>query len=224
MSATNTNIDLKGIERRAWLSTFQDGLWDLCLGAILLVMGSDTVIARAIEAHGWGYAQWSIAITLALETVVFGTFWAAKRFITVPRMGLVKFGSKGKTRGIRVAIVLGASALVGLAVFAALTLAQSDSPQQALMDIIGPVAYALNMLLVFGLWGYFWSFERLYLIGLMYALPVPLRIALYELAGIHIGYAAFAVPGAVILAMGTVVFIRFLRDYPLGKEEPNVSD
>jgi hypothetical protein len=213
MSATN--LDLKGIERRAWMSTFQDGLWDLFLGGILLAMGSDTPISRAIEARGWGSANWSIAITLALELTVFGAFWAAKRFITVPRMGLVRFGPKAKVRRIRVAIVLGASALVGLAVFAALSLARSDSPQRSLMGIVGPVAYALNMLLVFGLWGYFWNFERLYVIGLMYALPVPLRIALDALLGIRIGYAAFAVPGAIILAMGTVVFIRFLRDYPL---------
>ncbi len=217
-------INLKEIERKAFRSYFQDGLWDLYLGGMLLVMGSGPVIGGMLESRGESYAMWSLAVMVALVAVLFGAFWAAKKFITVPRMGLVKFGPGGRVRRVRVTIVAAVSVLVGLVIFfSILSAVRTDSSWRALLGAIVPTAYALNMLLVFGLWGYFWSFERLYLIGLLYALPLPLMIGLDELLGIRIGYAAFAVPGAIILAMGTVVFIRFLRDYPLGKEESHVS-
>jgi hypothetical protein len=218
-------INLKEIERKAFRSYFQDGLWDLYLGAMLLVMGSGLVIGGALESRGGNVALWSIPIMIALVAVLFGAFWAAEKHITVPRLGLVKFGPGGRVRRVRVTIVASVSVLVGLVIFfSILSVTRSDSPQRALLGAIVPVVYSLNMLLVFGLWGYFWSFERLYLIGLLYALPLPLMIGLDELLGIRIGYAAFAIPAAIILAMGAVVFIRFLRDYPLSKERLNVGD
>ena len=220
-------IDLKEIERKAFRSYFQDGLWDLFLGAMLLVMGSGIVFGGVIEVRGWGSAPLIIAAMIAVSAVIVGAFWAAKKFITIPRMGLVKFGpeGEGRRRKVRVMIVAAVSALVGLVIFAIMMLlVGSDSPQRAFLGAAVPFAYALNMLVVFGMWAYFWNFERMYLIGLLYALPMPLLIGLDDLAGIRIGYAAFAVPAAIILMMGMVVFIRFLRDYPLGKETFNVGN
>ncbi len=75
-----------------------------------------------------------------------------------------------------------------------------------------PAIWAVNMLVLFGLGAYFLDYNRLYLIGVLYALPVPVDFWLRELAGVRLGFIVFAVPAAVILIMGLVVFIRFLRD------------
>ena len=87
-----------------------------------------------------------------------------------------------------------------------------------------PAAWVVNAMVVFSLGAYFLEFNRLYLIGVMYALPVPLDIVFHEFAGIDLTFFAFAVPAAVILLMGTVVFIRFPRDYPVVSEEASYGN
>lgn len=208
-------INLKEIEKKAFRSYHEDGLWDLYLGMMLMLMGSGSVIGGMMEERGGNFELWSISSMLVFAALIMAAFWAAKKFITVPRMGQVKFGPRGKIRRVRVKIVAGISVVVGLVVFAILTLIRSDSPQRALVGIIIPIVYSLNMLIVFGLWAYFWNFERMYLIGLLYALPLPLLIGMDELLGMRIVFLSFAVPAAIILIMGTVVFIRFLRNHSI---------
>jgi len=37
------NLDLKELEKKAWRSTFQDGLWDIYFGLLIFGMGIYTV-------------------------------------------------------------------------------------------------------------------------------------------------------------------------------------
>jgi hypothetical protein len=210
-------INLKEVERKAWRSFFQDGLWDIYLGLLLLGMGSSS-LGRYVglpEESGWSLLPnliWAIVSMLIL--------WVGKRFVTVPRMGRVKLGPKGKARKRKTRVLLTASVLVGVVVFAIALVARGNPPRRLNLAVVFPAVYALNMLVVFSLGAYFLDFARLYLIGVMYALPVPLLITLDEIAGIDIGFGAFAAPAAVILLIGMVLFIRFLRDYPVPEEAP----
>ena len=83
-----------------------------------------------------------------------------------------------------------------------------------MLSIIFPAVYALNMLVVFGLSAYFLDFNRLYFIAVMFALPVPVDILVHELTGIKLGYITFIIPSAIVLTVGLVIFIRFLKQYP----------
>jgi hypothetical protein len=192
-------ISLKQLERRAWRSVFQDGLWDFYLGTLLMVFAILVLLSKTDMPEG--------RAMLAL--------WAGKRFITVPRMGRVKFGPSGKARRKKASLLLAISVLVGVVVFVLTSLAVKGYWSEGLpMRFIIPAVWAMNMLVVFSLGAYFLDYERLYLIGTLYALPVPVDFWLHELTGVNLGFIAFAVPAAVILIMGLVVFIRFLRDYP----------
>jgi hypothetical protein len=82
-----------------------------------------------------------------------------------------------------------------------------------------PAAWVGNAIVVFSLGAYFLDFKRLYLIGVMYALAVPLDIVFRKVADIDLSFIAFGVPAMVILIVGLFVFTRFLRDYPLLPEE-----
>ena len=113
-------------------------------------------------------------------------------------------------------VLLAVSVLVGVVVFFIAVLAWKGNWSEELpLHLVIPGIWAMNMLVVSSLGAHFLDYERLYLIGVLYALPVPLDIWLDEYAGIKLGFIAFAVPAAIILIMGLVVFIRFLRDYPL---------
>jgi hypothetical protein len=209
MMSQDTN--LKVIERQAWRSVFQDGLWDIYLGTLLMAMAVLTLLSRTnIPEAG------QMAIYIGLMGLAMLALWAGKRLITVPRMGRVKFGPKGKARKMKARVLLAISVLVGVVVFLFTALALKGNWSEGLpLHLIIPGVWAMNMLVVFSLGAYFLHYERLYLIGVLYALPVPLDIWLDEYVGIKLGFIAFAVPAAIILIMGLVVFMRFLRDYPL---------
>jgi hypothetical protein len=146
-------------------------------------------------------------------------FWAAKRFITVPRIGRVNFGAERKKRRIKTSLVLFASVIFGFVLFLVLGgVARGEVSRVLPWDVIIPAAWALNMLLVFGLMGYFLQFERLYFIGLLYAIVLPLDFILQKSAKLRIAPYMFAFAGLIIIAVGVIFLQRFLQKYPVIRE------
>ena len=67
-------IDLKELERRAFRSTFQDGLWDIFLGLLLLNMGGGTLLG------GSGMSPlWAMVVLTGFAGMVLLGFWAGSR-------------------------------------------------------------------------------------------------------------------------------------------------
>jgi hypothetical protein len=89
----STRINLKELERKAWRSVFQDGLWDIYLGFLLLTMGMGPVLPSLDTS-----VIWTLAMLLTFSVLAWLAFWAGKKFITTPRMGLVKFGPQRKAK------------------------------------------------------------------------------------------------------------------------------
>jgi len=208
------NISLKELERKAWRSVFQDGLWDIYLGLLLLAMAIWALLSDVGFSESLG-----MAIFIGLEVLAMLVLWAGKKIITVPRMGRVKFGPKRKAKLNWVRVVLFISVLMGAGVFLAALAMRSNRPEWLNAAFFFPAAWMVNTMVVFSLGAYFLDFNRLYLIGVMYALPVPLDIMFRKLADIDLSFIAFGIPAAVILIVGLVVFVRFLRDYPIPAEE-----
>ena len=208
-------LNLKELERKAWRSFFDDGLWDIYLGLLLALMGVSSFMnsLELTEAMHMG-------IYISLLIVVMLGFWAAKRFITVPRIGRVKFGTERRKRRIRTSLVLFASVVFGFILFLVLGgVARGDISRDLPWDVIAPAAWALNMLLVFGLMGYFLEFERLYFIGLVYAIVLPLDSILRKETELRIVSYMFVIAGFIIVAVGVVYLIRFLRNYSIMQED-----
>ncbi len=208
------NINLKELERKAWTSYFQDGLWDIYLGLLLLAMAVSALLSDVGFSESWG-----MTIFIGLEVLAMLVLWVGKKLITVPRMGRVKFGPKRKAKLNWVRVVLFISVLVGAGVFVAGLAVRSNRPEWLNGTFVFPAAWMVNAMVVFSLGAYFLDFNRLYLIGVMYALAVPLDIMFRQFTDIDLSFIAFGAPAMVILIIGLVVFTRFLRDYPLLPEE-----
>ena len=86
-------LDLRTLERKAWRSMHADGLFDLFFGWMLLV-------GFLRDVTGWP------PVTL-LDLAGVLIFILGKYFITVPRMGVVKFGPAREARRTKVAIIIG---------------------------------------------------------------------------------------------------------------------
>ena len=207
------NINLKELEKKAFRSTFQDGLWNIFLGIILMAMAVNTLLSR-IGVSGLE----TMAVFISLEVVAIIVLFVGKRRITVPRIGHVKFSSKRRAKLTKVRLVLALSVIAGLVVFFVAAAMRGNASGIMSPGILFPLGWMANALIVFGLMAHFMDFPRLYIIGVLYAITLPIDRALYEFAGIKITYIVFGIPAAIILVMGFVLLSLFLRDNPLLEE------
>ena len=211
----NSQLNLKELERKAFRSTYQDGLWDMNMG--LIVIGMALFVFRPDE----GYGARNIIMMVLSFSLANLIFWVGKKFVTVPRMGQVSFGPLRKKKNRTLAIIMGAIVLVQ-AGFVLLTAAGwlnagfgaklssllGGSPERMLVAALGSLFVGPPMILI----AFFSDFTRGYYIAVLMALAVFLMILFNQpIYPILIG--------VLILVPGVVLFVRFLRKYPLHREE-----
>ena len=193
------SLALRDIERRAWLRTFEHGLWDIAVGLLLLLFG----VSILTELY-WIPAVW---VPLAVP----GLRDLATRLV-VPRLGHVSFRRKRQRSTLRVRIILTVLAAAGLGMF---LLVGWSTRAEAPMVVTWVRSH---MLAVIGLvWGAAliaagWSadYPRLYLYGTMVfgtMLGSDLGCA-YDMGEALVGV------GALIAGIGAVLLARFVRRYP----------
>lgn len=205
-------IDLEELERKAFRSMFQDGLWDIFLGLYTLALStSPLAYLRGIERPLSYIPAFAITVIGVLAMRV------AKKSITLPRMGLVKLGRRRKARFKKMRIVLSIASLL-TTILIVLTLtgdvkpADWGAPGWLMPGVIGMLtAVEISFM------AYFVGYAPLYLYGWLFGLSFPVSALLEEYAGITFP-VAFVASGVVMLLIGTVSLIRFLRDYPLPAE------
>ncbi len=201
-------ISLKELERKAFRSTFQDGLWDMYLGFLLLIMGMGPVLPALNTS-----VMWTLVILLMVSVLAWLAFWAGKKFITTPRMGLVKFGPQRKAKLNKTRAVLFLSALLGVIMF---VLRATWNIEWAARIPIPAYVWAVQAIVVFGLGAYFLDVSRFYAYGVLYAMPLPVGIVLLQNTGLPgFMFLPFGVSGGIMVIIGVVMFVRFLRDYPI---------
>lgn len=207
-----TKLDLKEIEKRAFLSTYQDGIWDIYFGLIVICM------TFFLYHPPSGYSPSNIFLMLASMLGAYGFFWAGKKWITAPRLGQVAFGDIRKRKRKKMVIVLIVlialqAAVVGITAmgwldpaFAAKLNQFLDQTDSGLLMVasIGMLMVGSGMLVMV----YFTDFGRGYYIAILMAAAVFLMI-LFNRPLIPV------LIGTVIILPGIVLLVRFIRRYPL---------
>ena len=206
-------MSLKEIERKAFRSTFQDGLWDLFMGLQLLAWGLALLLEEIVPLSDW----W-VAVLTAPLMLVYLTIFAAKKHITAPRIGRVKFGSKRKAKVKGVVAMTFVILLLGLFVGALWWGGiKTGLPEWV---AVPPVIWMVLLITGFSLAAYFLDFSRLYLYGVLYAISLPTRIILKQNPDLgSVSLIAYFVSGGVMVLIGVVLFICFLRGYPIPAEK-----
>jgi len=213
----STLLNLKEIESKAFRSAHQDGLWDIYIGGIILSMA-----LMVSPYEGELFLESRIVFYILALCAASMIFWGGKKFITVPRLGQVKFGPRRKRRNLTLAIVLGSIVVmhtllvIGSVLFwrnpewaARLGIAEMDADlERLLVAVIGGLMVGPSMILI----AYFTEFMRGYYIAFIMSLAVVTMI--------WFGQPVYLiVSGLLVLIPGVVLFIRFLRQYPLRREE-----
>ena len=142
-----------------------------------------------------------------------------KKYVTQPRMGFVKFGPERKKKKKKLTVFLGLNVVVTII---ALILTMVGFLQQlAIPGFIFMLAVGLIFVtLPFSAIAYFLQLKRLYLYALIGGLGLSFSEILFPITGSPINdFIIFGGIGLIITVTGLTIFIRFLRDYPLRKNE-----
>jgi hypothetical protein len=199
------SADFRKLEQKAYLSYHQDGLIDLIIGSIVLCIAI---------SEGTDSSIWNLIALLFIFA-----YMPLKRRITFPRLGYVKFNIERGGVNMRLAGVVAIGVLViSLVSILVLLLSgrSSSSPLITAMRQSPLLVYALLGFIGFGLAGLILRLPRLFLYALL-SLAIMVSGHLLNLPL----WLPFLLLGGIILAIGAVLLIGFLRRYPIAEEDKN---
>ncbi|UCC79982.1 MAG: hypothetical protein JSW64_01090 [Candidatus Zixiibacteriota bacterium] len=211
------NLNLKELERKAYRATFQDGFLDITLGLFL--------IGSAIAGLFQDNKPVRLIITVIIILVPLAIFLLGKKKITVPRIGMVKFGAERKARKKKVAaIILMAVIISSLLALMAMTHSMPIFLAELLKGFGSAVGFGLLAFTMFIFGGYYNDIPRLYLYGLLFGASLFLSECYYNKVGIEVHSSVwFGASGLIMLSIGISLLIRFIRLYPVPSEERTVE-
>ncbi len=206
------DIDLRSIERKAYLTYFQDGLWDILVG--LLSVGWGLMIVVDISVNGG-----------ILFPVLYVMVLGVKRLITYPRIGYVKFLNARrrltKNMAVGLAVLISLTLITVLLLFlvrggirlAFLTWLNDYFAEPSLLIMAAVLAIMIIVI------AYIYRINRWY----FYALLTMIGFSVGALGQTEFSMSLpITLSGTVVVLSGLVVLIRFLRQYPrMVEEAPN---
>ena len=193
------NIDLQDVEANVFRSTFQDGLMELYLGLMLLSFGSGPVL----DALHLSENATLVVGVISMMVLVMGLI-LLREYVVVPRRGRVRFGARRRHRQQRVALAIMISLYVAFGILYAAGTAHLPLGRWGVLAIFGGI-----IVLPFWLCAHFLQVPRLYGYGVIVVVALLIGHALGS------GLAALVVSGGVMMVIGIMRFVRFLRDHPL---------
>ena len=199
-------ISLKEAERKAFRTTFNDGLVDIFLGCFLLMFVIGLYLSDSLGDF------WSSAVFLPFLALVYLAIWLIRRYVVTPRVGMVKFGQARKAKLAKFTVVMLVINVVALILGTVAALSFGSVPGQMISILFG-----LILLMGFSIAAYFLDFNRLYIYGLL----VGLSPLIGEWLWTH-GYAThhgfpitFGTSSGIMIFVGLAVFIRLLHNNPV---------
>jgi hypothetical protein len=198
---------LRDIEKKTYMSYHQDGLLDIVIGLYALAFGLGIVADKILDIN------FAVIYPGIMIAIVLPIWIAAKRKITMPRIGYVNIGTKGTNK--LFALFLGL-AVAGLGVFFLFTMMtfQNGRPEwiETILFQYGMIWIGIGAAVIGSLFAYTMGLKRLYGYGL---LTLALFVAGYILA-VPFEYLLLLI-GGIIITNGAVLLVQFIHKYPLKK-------
>ena len=203
----NEKIDLKKVEKQTYQFTFTDGLTDMAYGSLLIFIAIAPILREIL------YPSYILFLILppALITIL------GKIFITVPRIGIVKF-NKNRTKsrnkiGFLIAILLPITVVM-------VVLTYLGVYNIRVGGYIVPVGAGLFALILLSTVAYIMDYPHFYLYAVSIGLGIPLATLLKPIFGDPLHYLiSFGISGTLILLYGIITLIKFIKKYPIPHEE-----
>ncbi|MCP4581794.1 MAG: hypothetical protein GY839_09250 [candidate division Zixibacteria bacterium] len=200
-----SNINLKKIERKAYLTYYQDGIWDIAMGLGFLIIG----IMVAFELASF------VAIFAAVIAAMVSTLFKGKMSFTRSRIGQVEPSVSWKAkekRQLKLLQIVGfISVVAGIFNFIAFT---GHADWQTMIRNLGLIPFGMVLSSIIFIVGALLGMKRF----MIYAVLI-LGMFIY---GHYMGIPFFEyviLLGLIITISGVTVLVRFLRKYPKQNED-----
>jgi len=203
----NEKIDLKKVEKQTYRFSFTDGIYDMAYGSLIFFIAIAPILREIL------YPSYIIFLILPPSLIILlGT-----RFITVPRIGIVKFNqNRIKSRnkiGLLIAILFPITVVMVVLTYLGLYNIKVGG-------YIVPVGAGLFVLILLSLIAYIMDYPHFYLYAVSIGLGIPLATLLKPIFGDPLHYLiSFGISGTLILLYGIITLIKFIKKYPIPHEE-----
>ncbi len=202
--------DLRKLERDAFRRFYEDGVFDIYMGVMLLVFFASSALWEALESELITYVG-----MLAMALLITVPLLAYRRRLLRERLGTFEPGPQRKLRISRTRWVLLGSVVLGLVAFGIAALGAAAPESVDWLAVVVPALWFVNAVVVFGAMAYFLEVPRFYAYGLIAGLLMPLMIWPDALWGVEVPAAlVFGGAGVAVIAYGLLKLRRFLRQYP----------
>ena len=202
----NEKIDLKKVEKQTYQFTFTDGIYDIAYGSLIFFIAIAPILREIL------YPSYIIFLILPPSLIII----LGKIFITVPRIGIVKFNqNRTKSRnkiGLLIAILLPITVIMVVLTFLGLYNIKVGGH-------IVPIGAGLFVIILLSTIAYVSDYPHFYLYGVSLGLGQPLATLIKPIFGEPLHYLiSFGISGTLILIYGIITLIKFIKKYPIPKE------
>ena len=214
------DINLTELEKKAWMTTFEDGFIDIIIGGLLVLFAITPFIDALI-------GRWYILIAVPVP-VLFASLliYFGKRNITAPRIGFAKFGAERKAsqkKSLKLSI-LSTIVFVPLVILTALgkfsevfgvTISGFKVPLTIAVGVVALMSFKARIL----------GIPRLEIYGFVIGFGVLAVEVLRDIVGRpwH-NMISWGIPGLCILFYGIRMLVIFMRKYPLPADGGELYD
>ena len=209
--------DLRQIQRRTHqLMSFEDGLWDLLLGSIFMFLAIYPVTRELLGP------VWNLVLFLSVLALLVVGQLVVRHFVSAPRIGYAQPRRSPKLRLLVIFTILMVLITFGLVLWTLLSPGAEISASVPAEDSSGR-SYMVELIVVlvmgglFSTMGYLFGVTRLYFYGWMLGLANLASVYMVHNAGWTV-LIPLAIAAGIILLIGFVLLVRFLRKYPLRVE------
>lgn len=201
-----TSDSLKMVERRAFQTTFADGLWDVLIGCFVLEFAIAPLLSAALGDF------WSSAVFLPFWGLIYLAIWLTRKHVLAPRVGSARFSRARQQRLRRFSLVMIAINILAL-ILGILTLVTIELP----IDGLRTGLFGLILMAGFSLAAYLLDFPRLYMYGLLLLFAPSVGEWLHASYGAaHHGFPiVFGFVSGVMILTGLFLFLRLLISNPV---------
>ena len=207
------NIDLKAIEKNILKSAHQHGFFDMIIGFVVTGMAFGPFFRESLPAP-YKYFLWPLILVIIAELLLLIII----KYVIQPRTGIVKPGPSLKSMRKKLFIVIFTQFVIQLTFVILLVI--GNGPGIQVTGIMFMLIIGLFIIPIFCILAYLMKYPRLYLIVMLIWLAIFINELLYDPIDYRIRWLlSYGMMGGLIFFIGLIIFIKFLKKYPLKKEE-----
>jgi len=204
-------------KRTVRLLSYEDGLWDLLLGVVFLLLAIYPLTRARLGP------AWNLALFVGLLLLATAIFTALRRRISTPRLGYVRARVTPEKKLILAVTIALVGLTAGLVILTLVNPAWLGGPAPAVaLDNVWSyqveILVLLALIVLFSAMGYRFGVPRLYLYGWLLGGANLASVILYRGAPEGFNWP-LATAAGIILLIGATLLVRMLRKYPVRDAE-----